>query len=154
MSGTNQTPSVETIVQAAATALPVRLPRAEHREGLAEGAAISTAPASDYDVAAALFALDRAASAVDLQDLPELIGRLVSVEERARLRLREGASFKGSTRPGDENISAATAAQRLGVSKYWLYRNARRLPFAHRIGRRVVFSTQGLERWNRQRATR
>src|SRR5687768_14957748 len=54
----------------------------------------------------------------------------------------------------DENLSAEEAARRLGVSKDWLYRQAGSLPFAVRIGRRLVFSARGLERWNQQRMGR
>jgi excisionase family DNA binding protein len=51
----------------------------------------------------------------------------------------------------DENISTEEAARRLGLSRDWLYKHAAALPFAIRIGRRVLFSARGLERWNRQR---
>src|SRR5258706_505556 len=54
----------------------------------------------------------------------------------------------------DENLNAAEAARRLGISRDWLYKNRGRLPFAVRLGRRVVFSARGLERWNRQQMNR
>lgn len=112
-------------------------------------------PAIDeLELAGALLTLDKAASTVDLQDLPELIGRLVSVEERVRLRLRHGLRGADADASSDENLSAVDAARRLGVSPDWLYRNVRRLPFALKIGRRVVFSSNGLERWNGQRKVR
>ena len=56
--------------------------------------------------------------------------------------------------PPDKNISVEEAAGRLGVSKDWLYKNASKLPFAVRIGRRLLFSNRGLERWNHQRQGR
>jgi len=42
----------------------------------------------------------------------------------------------------------------LGVSKGKIYRLARNgeLPFAHRIGRRIVFDEAGLGRWLERRA--
>jgi hypothetical protein len=49
----------------------------------------------------------------------------------------------------DENLGADEAARRLGVSVDWLYKS--KLPFKVKIGRRVLFSARGLERWNRQR---
>ena len=52
------------------------------------------------------------------------------------------------------NLSAVEAARRLGLSKDWLYRNAATLPFALRIGRRVVFNAVGLEKWTRVRMGR
>ena len=52
----------------------------------------------------------------------------------------------------DENLSIDEAARRLGVSKDFLYRT--KLPFKVRIGRRVLFSARGLERWNQARQGR
>lgn len=54
----------------------------------------------------------------------------------------------------DENLSAPEAARRLGVSADYLYRNARKLPFTVRIGRRLLFSARGLDRWNKNRQGR
>jgi excisionase family DNA binding protein len=51
----------------------------------------------------------------------------------------------------DANISVAEAAGRLGVSKSYLYKNAKALPFVVKIGRRRVCSSSRLERWNRSR---
>lgn len=48
----------------------------------------------------------------------------------------------------DRNLSAEEAAQRLGMSRDYLYRHAANLPFTVRIGSRVLFSERGLERWN------
>lgn len=55
-----------------------------------------------------------------------------------------------ATEDPDQNVSVEEAARRLGVSADWVYRN--RLPFKVRIGRRVLCSVHGLERWSRQRA--
>jgi len=44
----------------------------------------------------------------------------------------------------ERNLSAKEAAGRLGVSTAYLYKNARRFPFALRIGRRLLFSSRGL----------
>ncbi len=52
----------------------------------------------------------------------------------------------------ERNVSAKEAASRLGISTAYLYRNARHLPFSLRIGRRLLFSLRGLERWNRARS--
>ncbi len=113
----------------------------------------TSCPASS-NVAGALDVLDQAAAAFALPEVADLIGRLVSIEERARLRLRQAADPGAVLTAPDDNLSAADAARRLGMSRDWLYRNARRLPFAGRIGRRVVFSARGLERWNQQRLVR
>jgi predicted DNA-binding transcriptional regulator AlpA len=85
------------------------------------------------------------------EELPALIGRLEAAKATAWARLVSPAAPNGSGRTdSDENLSAAATARRLGVSVEWVYRNARRLPFSVRIGRRVLFSAAGLERWNRQ----
>jgi predicted DNA-binding transcriptional regulator AlpA len=46
--------------------------------------------------------------------------------------------------------------RRTDMSKPWLYREARagRLPFARRLGRRIVFDEAGLTRWLERRRTR
>jgi excisionase family DNA binding protein len=48
----------------------------------------------------------------------------------------------------DVNVDVGEASRLLGVSKRFLYRAAPRLPFARRLGRRLLFSRTGLERWN------
>jgi hypothetical protein len=102
-----------------------------------------------------LFAqLDDAIRAVSPQDACALLGALVEREERLRLRLRTAPALpNGDGREtADENLSAEEAARRLGLSTDYLYRNE--LPFKLRIGRRVLFSARGLERWNRTRTGR
>lgn len=51
-------------------------------------------------------------------------------------------------------LPVAEVVKRSGMSKGWLYREARanRLPFARRIGRRIVFDERGLQRWLDSRA--
>ena len=48
-------------------------------------------------------------------------------------------------------LDVAEAADRLGVSRDWLYRRAGRLPFTVRLGRAVRVSDAGLARAIRQR---
>jgi predicted DNA-binding transcriptional regulator AlpA len=87
------------------------------------------------------------------EDLPALAGQLREAELLVELRLRSAAAPASSNGNGaDENLSADEASRRLGVSVDWLYKTT--LPFKVRIGRRVVFSARGLERWNRSRAGR
>jgi len=99
---------------------------------------------------ATLAELDRLIAEATPENLCVLLGRLVETEERARLRLRtEAAPVSGNgQREVDENLSAAEAARRLGLSKDYLYRHADKMPFTVKIGRRVLFSARGLETWN------
>jgi predicted DNA-binding transcriptional regulator AlpA len=91
------------------------------------------------------------------EDLPGLIGLLAEIEALAQLALKT-ANDRGSESARDDkpetNLSAAEAARRLGMSRDWLYKNASSLPFAVRIGRRLLFDAKGLERWNRGRTLR
>jgi hypothetical protein len=97
--------------------------------------------------------LDQAIDQATAEEHCILLGALVEREERLRLKLRTvtAAGTVTATEP-DVNIPVEEAAQRLGVSTDYLYRN--RLPFKVRIGRRVLCSVRGLERWNRQRQER
>lgn len=97
--------------------------------------------------------LDRWIAAAEIEHLPALLASLSAMLSVVAARLLSGPSGPESPmRECDENLSVQEAARRLGVSKDYLYRHARRLPFARRIGRRLLFSAQGLERWNRQRS--
>ena len=89
-------------------------------------------------------------------ELPQLIGDLEAARAAAWARLTAPAAAKPSEAPGQEarNLDVAEAAKRLGMSRDWLYRHASKLPFAVRIGRRVVFDSVALERWNRRHAER
>jgi predicted DNA-binding transcriptional regulator AlpA len=89
-------------------------------------------------------------------ELPQLIGDLEAARAAAWARLTAPAADKPSEALGQEarNLDVAEAAKRLGMSRDWLYRHASKLPFAVRIGRRVVFDSVALERWNRRHAER
>ena len=50
--------------------------------------------------------------------------------------------------PTDQLLTAEQVAARLGASEAWVYRQARRWPFARKLGRRCLrFSETGLDRW-------
>jgi predicted DNA-binding transcriptional regulator AlpA len=87
--------------------------------------------------------------------LPSLILTLLQAQSVATARLMaERSSDDGRTAAApDVNLSAEEAARRLGMSVDYLYKH-KKLPFRRQIGRRVVFSSAGLERWNRQRQER
>lgn len=51
----------------------------------------------------------------------------------------------------DSLIDVEAAAQRLAVSRDWLYHHARQLPFTVRQNRLLRFSTRGMDRYIRSR---
>jgi len=83
-------------------------------------------------------------------ELPALLTLVAS--EQARLAAVQGALAArlvtaGNGNGADHMLSIAEAAARSGMSRSWLYRHHTALPFARKIGRKVVFSEQGLTRW-------
>jgi excisionase family DNA binding protein len=56
--------------------------------------------------------------------------------------------------PDDRLLDVAEAAARLGTSRDYLYRHARRLPFTVRVGSRLRFSSRGIDRFIRTRQGR
>lgn len=89
-------------------------------------------------------------------ELPHLIGDLEAAKAAAWARLTASTTETPPDEPNPvaRNLDVAEAAERLGMSRDWLYKNAAGLPFAVRIGRRVLFDASGLERWNRGRTVR
>jgi hypothetical protein len=96
-----------------------------------------------------------------LADLDELIARSAPAERPALVvqlaaRLAQlGATLtdgRATEQPAvDRNLDVAEAAQRMGMSARYLYRNARRFSFTIREGRRLLFSEHGLARYMAQR---
>ena len=106
------------------------------------------------DAQEVLASLDELLAQTPVERLPALLAALHARHGAAltRLEATTWATPDPTRKPvDDENLSAKATAQRLGVSESWVYRNARNLPFTRRIGRRVLFSSRGLEKWNRQR---
>jgi excisionase family DNA binding protein len=82
------------------------------------------------------------------EQLPILLGEIEEVRWTAMVRL---------TRPeiaqpvDDRLLTVEDASHRLGVSKDYLYRYSQELPFTKRIGRKLLFSNAGIDRYIRQR---
>jgi predicted DNA-binding transcriptional regulator AlpA len=76
-------------------------------------------------------------------ELPRLLGDLEEIRAVAIARLSSPAI---ETRP-DELLDVEQAAARLHVSQAYLYRSARRFPFARRIGRKLLFSSVGIDKY-------
>ena len=99
-------------------------------------------------------------SEVPLEQIPALVAEVAS--EQAALSAIQGAltvrllvtpAAPDSATDGDRLLTAEEVAHLLGVTKRWVQRRARRLPFARRISARSVrYSEAGLRRWmtNRQ----
>src|SRR5690242_18437573 len=79
-------------------------------------------------------------------ELPQLLGELEQVRCTALARLTGPAPIKAEA---DELLNIDGAARRLGVSVDYLYRHHKTLPFARRIGRRLLFSSAAIERYIR-----
>src|SRR5581483_4658017 len=78
--------------------------------------------------------------------VPSLLGELEVIRATAMMRI----SAPAPQPQADSLIAVADAAERLGVSAQYLYRNHRKYPFARREGRKLLFSSAGLDRHIRQ----
>lgn len=84
------------------------------------------------------------------EELPDFIGELEAVKATAWARLSAPASAPAEH---DELLEVEAAAQRLGVSKDYLYRHHAQYAFVRRQGRKLLFSAQGIEKHIRQNKT-
>lgn len=76
-------------------------------------------------------------------ELPRLLGELEEIRCTALARLTTPAAPQ---RP-DELLTVEHAAERLGLSVDYLYRNHSRLPFTRRMGRSLRFSSLGIDEY-------
>jgi excisionase family DNA binding protein len=106
-------------------------------------------------IRAVMEAPERAAEIPPAQ-VPALLAALAGVQLTLAARLVVGANGHAAPMSSgpDRNLDIQEAARILGVSRGYLYRHAESLPFTVRIGRRLLFSAEGLERWNRRRQGR
>jgi excisionase family DNA binding protein len=101
--------------------------------------------------------LDSLLAALDdlaVERLPEVLGALETAKTRMWMRLTAPPAVAQSATDSDETVDVDEAARLLGMSRSWVYRHARRLPFARRVGRRALrFSTSGIRRYLAARGT-
>ena len=100
-----------------------------------------------------LVAAPTRANALPATALHELLCRCAAVQTvllGALLTASARASTDASAEP-DRLLDVAAAAERLGVSKDWLYHHAHQLPFTVRQGRMLRFSSHGIDRYIRAR---
>jgi excisionase family DNA binding protein len=110
--------------------MAIRL-RQQEREG---GNAIGTIMRDE------LQAVLNCAKELPAPELPRLLGELEEVRCTALARLSAPALVQSP----DELLTVEQAAERLGMSKDYLYRNHSRLPFVRRMGRTLRFSSSGI----------
>ena len=85
-------------------------------------------------------------------DLPSLIGETEALRAALWARLQTACvppprATNQQSEP-DQLLTVDEAAERLSVTRRWMYRKAAKLPFTRRIGRNTLrFSARGLERW-------
>jgi excisionase family DNA binding protein len=92
-------------------------------------------------------------SEVDPGQIPALLTQLSAVQSSMAARLIT-ATQDTPCAGEDILLSVEEAAERLGVSRDWLYRRTRSLPFVVRVGRHVRFSSAGIDRYVRNRLGR
>jgi hypothetical protein len=86
------------------------------------------------------------AKSLPREELPRLLGDLAEVSATANARLAHPVV---EARP-DELLNVEETARRMGVSKDFLYRNSRRYPFTRRQGRKLLFSSTGIDMYLRR----
>jgi excisionase family DNA binding protein len=88
------------------------------------------------------------AQSLALEELPDLLGQLETVRLVAHGRLINAPAV--ATGP-DTSLTVAQAATRLGVSTDYIYRNQQKYSkFMRREGRKILFSSAGLEKYLRK----
>jgi excisionase family DNA binding protein len=87
------------------------------------------------------------AQTMPADELPQFLGELEQIRAIAWCRLTTPSTV---TRQPDELLSIEAAAERLGVSKDYLYRH-NGLPFSRRMGRKLLFSSAGIDAFIRQK---
>jgi excisionase family DNA binding protein len=88
----------------------------------------------------------QAARTLPPAELPRLLGDLEEVRATALARLSAPATVQSA----DEFLTVKQAAQKLGCSTDYLYKNSASLPFARHLGKKLLFSTHGIEEYLRK----
>jgi len=83
------------------------------------------------------------AQTLALEELPRLLGDIEEIKWIALGRLTSPVT----QRPLDELVDVREAARRLGISTHHLYRRHSQFPFTRRVGRRLLFSSIGIEQF-------
>jgi hypothetical protein len=81
-----------------------------------------------------------------VDQLPRLIGDLEEIKAMAMARLTAPAPPSQA----DELLDVQAASKRLGLSCDFLYHHHQRFPFTRRMGRKLLFSSLGIDVYIRQ----
>ena len=93
-------------------------------------------------------------STLPRDEIAELRGQIAKLDTLVLSRLLVSEQPQPRS-DGDRLLTAGEAAQKLGATEDWLYRQANTLPFAVRVGKKHLrFSETGMERYIRQRTGR
>ena len=97
--------------------------------------------------------LRQLADQVEQLDVAQLVGRLEAIKFAVWMTATNHPPAPAPTGPS-RGLDIAVVSKRTGMSKDWLYRQARagRLPFAYRLGRRVLCDEARLAHWLDRRA--
>jgi hypothetical protein len=87
----------------------------------------------------------RLARDLNRDELPKLLGELEEVRATAQARL---ATPPAPAQP-DQWVGIEEAAAMLSVSTDYLYHNHERYPFVRRMGKRLLFSQAGIEKYTK-----
>jgi predicted DNA-binding transcriptional regulator AlpA len=72
----------------------------------------------------------------------------LTVEQLRELVIEAIQKANTTQQEADRMLDAKEAARALSVSEDWLYRHAKKLPFARKLGPKMLrFSEQGLVKW-------
>jgi len=86
------------------------------------------------------------------QEAIDMLARITAIQPLLIGRLALLGADKKEARPPDRLLTAKEAAKMLNYSKDWLYRHAKKLPFAKRITpHRLRFSESGIEKYIKNR---
>lgn len=90
---------------------------------------------------------------IPTEQIPAVLLHLSAIQTALTVRLI--ASPSGAPSPADDHLlDIEEAAERLGITKDWLYRRSAKLPFTVRMGNRLRFSSNGIDRYIQQRKGR
>lgn len=79
-----------------------------------------------------------------LETVPAAMAHVAAVQSALAARL---LNAENKSDLNDELLDVEEAAEKLGVSKDWLYTRSDTLPFVVRLGRKLKFSVRGIEKY-------